>query len=250
MEEKANNWQIIRLPETVSTNLYLRELLKEGAPADKTVVTAQFQLAGRGQQGNSWFADKGKNLLFSILIYPENIVAKEQFGISRIVSLAVKKTLDRYVEDIRVKWPNDIYWRDKKMGGILIENNLQGNYIQSSTIGIGLNINQDDFPQTLPNPVSLKQVAGVDLDRNTVLDQVLHEFFDLYGRLAQGGASSIEEEYMKSLYRAEGFHWFEDSGGRFQAKIEDVRPSGHLVLVTPDKKEERVYAFKEVQFIL
>ncbi|MDR1517380.1 MAG: biotin--[acetyl-CoA-carboxylase] ligase [Dysgonamonadaceae bacterium] len=250
MERENKAWQIIRLQETASTNSYLKELLKEDALADRTVVATEFQSAGRGQQGNSWFGDKGKNLLFSILVYPKGLLAKEQFILSRIASLAVKKTFERYVEDVRIKWANDIYWQDKKLGGILIENYLQDNHIQSSIIGIGLNINQDDFPADLPNPVSLKQILYVDSDRNVVFDRILQEFFVLYDRLSQGETSPIEKEYMANLYRADGFYGFEDSAGRFQAEIVAVRPSGHLVLRTPDEKEDRVYAFKEVKFII
>ncbi|MDR1742438.1 MAG: biotin--[acetyl-CoA-carboxylase] ligase [Dysgonamonadaceae bacterium] len=249
MKQKNENWQVIRLQETISTNSFLKELLKEDALADRIVAVTEFQRAGRGQRGNSWIGDKGKNLLFSILVHPATILAKDQFILSQIVSLSVKKTFDCYAKHIRIKWPNDIYWKDKKLGGILIENDLQDQYLQSSIIGIGLNINQVDFQKALPNPVSLKQILGIDSNRNLILDRILQIFFGLYDRLSQEGATSIEKEYMESLYRGDGLYGFEDSNGPFQARIEGVRPSGHLVLRTSDG-DERVYAFKEVQFML
>lgn len=250
MKQETENWHIIRLQETTSTNGFLKEIGEEEPLADKTVATAEFQTAGRGQKGNSWFADKGLNLLFSIFNRPEQLMANAQFILSRMISLAVKKTLDRETWHIRIKWPNDIYWNDKKMGGILIESNLQGNRVESTIIGVGLNINQETFPAALPNPVSLRQVTGREHNRETILEGILMEFSKLSGDLARGKSPDIEKEYMDSLYRAHGFHWFESANGRFQAKICGVHPSGHLVLREKENGKEQAYAFKEVQFIL
>lgn len=249
MEQLSNGRQIIRLEETESTNSYLRDLLKSQHLEEGSVVVADFQTAGRGQVGNSWYSDKGDNLLFSLLIYPTGIPANEQFIISRMVSLAIKNTLDQFADDIRIKWPNDIYWKERKIAGILIENSLQGKIIENSIIGIGLNLNQQIFPVELPNPVSLRQITATEQDKNYILDLLLKEFFLLYRSLQQGEKQVIEDEYMLDLYRANGYYWYEDANGRFQAEIDNVLPSGHLVLRTLDTNEERIYAFKEVQFI-
>lgn len=249
MEQLSNGRQIIRLEETESTNSYLRDLLKSQHLEEGSVVVADFQTAGRGQVGNSWYSDKGDNLLFSLLIYPTGIPANEQFIISRMVSLAIKNTLDQFADDIRIKWPNDIYWKERKIAGILIENSLQGKIIENSIIGIGLNLNQQIFPAELPNPVSLRQITATEQDKNYILDLLLKEFFLLYRSLQQGEKQVIEDEYMLDLYRANGYYWYEDANGRFQAEIDNVLPSGHLVLRTLDTNEERIYAFKEVQFI-
>lgn len=249
MEQLSNGRQIIRLEETESTNSYLRDLLKSQHLEEGSVVVTDFQTAGRGQVGNSWYSDKGDNLLFSLLIYPTGIPANEQFIISRMVSLAIKNTLDQFADDIRIKWPNDIYWKEKKIAGILIENSLQGKIIENSIIGIGLNLNQQIFPVELPNPVSLRQITATEQDKNYILDLLLKEFFLLYRSLQQGEKQVIEDEYMLDLYRANGYYWYEDANGRFQAEIDNVLPSGHLVLRTLDTNEERIYAFKEVQFI-
>ncbi|MPM48631.1 Bifunctional ligase/repressor BirA [bioreactor metagenome] len=249
MEQLSNDRQIIRLEETESTNSYLRDLLKSQHLEEGSVVVADFQTAGRGQVGNSWYSDKGDNLLFSLLIYPTGIPANEQFIISRMVSLAIKNTLDQFADDIRIKWPNDIYWKERKIAGILIENSLQGKVIENSIIGIGLNLNQQIFPAELPNPVSLRQITATEQDKNYILDLLLKEFFLLYRSLQRGEKQVIEDEYMLDLYRANGYYWYEDANGRFQAEIDNVLPSGHLVLRTLDTNEERIYAFKEVQFI-
>lgn len=249
MEQLSNDRKIIHLEETESTNSYLKDLLKSEQLTEGSFVVADFQTGGRGQMGNSWFSSKGDNLLFSILLYPTEIPANEQFVISRITSLAIKNTLDQFTDDIRIKWPNDIYWKDKKIAGILIENSLQGRVIENSIIGIGLNLNQQIFPPELPNPVSLRQITATQFDKSYILDLFLNEFFLLYRSLQHGEKQVIEDEYMLDLYRVNGYYWYEDENGKFQAKIDNVLPSGHLVLKTLEANEKRMYAFKEVTFM-
>ena len=240
---------IIQLNEIDSTNNYLKQLAREQSLAEGTVVIADFQSGGRGQQGNSWFSSKGDNLLFSLLIRPKNVLASEMFILSCVTSLAIAKTLSQFADNIRIKWSNDIYWNDKKIAGILIENNLQEDLVKSSVIGIGLNINEQAFPADLPNPVSLCQITKREHDKAHLLDIFLHEFFALYQRFECGESLKIKEEYMQNLYRRSGYYWFEDNGGKFSAKIVDVLSSGHIVLETKEQ-EERKYAFKEVQFVI
>ncbi len=249
MEQLSDKRLILNLDETESTNTYLKKLVKEERPEEGSFVIADFQTGGRGQMGNSWFSSKGDNLLFSLLIYPAGVKANEQFIISRIASLAIKNTLDHFTNDIRIKWPNDIYWKDCKIAGILIENDLQGDTIDNSIIGVGLNVNQQDFPAELPNPVSLRQITGSEYDKQYILDIFTREFFLLYREMQNEGMHPIEDEYMLDLYRINDYYWFEDANGRFRAKIVNVLPAGHLVLQTLDTNEERKYAFKEVQFV-
>ncbi|MDR0332184.1 MAG: biotin--[acetyl-CoA-carboxylase] ligase [Dysgonamonadaceae bacterium] len=240
--------EIIRLDEIDSTNNYLKQLVREQLLAEGTVVIAEFQTGGRGQQGNSWFSSKGDNLLFSLLLCPKKLPANEMFFISCIASLAIERTLSGFIDNVRIKWPNDIYWNDKKIGGILIENNLQEESVKSSVIGIGLNINEKSFPDSLPNPVSLCQITKTKHDKAQILYTFLHEFFVLYQQFKRSEKLEIKKEYMRNLYRTDGYYWFEDGSGKFSAKIADVLPSGHLVLKTREE-EKRKYAFKEVQFV-
>lgn len=249
MEQLSNERKIVRLDEVESTNLYLRQLVREEHPEEGSVVIADYQTGGRGQMGNSWLSAKGENLLFSLLIYPRGVKANEQFIISRIASLAVKNTLDQFTDDIRIKWPNDIYWKDKKIAGMLIENDIQGKEIENAVIGIGINLNQQLFPPGLLNPVSLRQITGIEHNRDHILDIFMREFFLLYREFQDDEAAAIEDEYMLDLYRVNDYYWFEDNNGRFRAMIEDVLPSGHLVLRTLESDEERRYAFKEVAFV-
>lgn len=249
MEHLSKNRLIIKLKEVDSTNSYLKNLVHDQNPEEGSMVIAEFQSDGRGQMGNGWDSEAGKNLLLSLLIYPANLLANEQFIISRIASLAVKNCLDQFVDDIRIKWPNDIYWKDKKIAGMLIENDVQGKYIQNSVIGIGININQQSFPAELPNPISLWQITGIDNDIDNISDIFVREFFLLYREFQNGMTTQIEDEYMLDLYRINDYYWFKDEGGSFRARIKEVMPSGHLVLKTMEDGDLRQYAFKEVSFI-
>ncbi|HBG57990.1 biotin--[acetyl-CoA-carboxylase] ligase [Proteiniphilum sp. UBA1028] len=249
MDQLSKERITIRVDEVDSTNLYLKKIAREEHPEEGSLVIAEYQTGGRGQMGTSWFSTKGENLLFSMLLYPSEVVPNEQFIISRIASLAVKNTLDHFTNDIRIKWPNDIYWKDKKIAGMLIENDIQGKYIENSVIGIGINVNQQFFPTELPNPVSLRQIVGSVQDREYILDVFMREFFLLYRDFQQGRREVIEDEYMLDLYRVNDYYWFEDREGKFQAKIEDVLPSGHLMLRTLEGDNVRRYAFKEVAFV-
>lgn len=249
MEKLSNERRIIRLEETDSTNRYLKQLVREERPEEGSLVIADYQTEGRGQMGNSWYSGRGDNLLFSLLIYPRQLPANESFILSRVTSLALKNLLDSFTDDIRIKWPNDIYWKDKKIAGILIENDIQGKEIDNTVIGIGLNVNQQIFPVDLANPVSMRQITGTLHDREHLLELFMREFFLLYRDLQEGLKTDIEDEYMLDLYRVNDYYWFEDCKGRFKAKIETVLSSGHLVLRTLDSDEERRYTFKEVSFM-
>ena len=231
---------------TESTNNLLKELsLKEKLPEGYLVYT-DFQTAGKGQPGNSWESENGKNLLFSILIYPHNILITEQFILSQITSLAIKKVLDNYTGDITIKWPNDIYWKEKKICGILIENSLLRDKIDKCIIGIGLNINQEVFDSNAPNPVSLKQITGKEMVREKILFDIHRELINLYENLV---FEKIQKEYYHNLYRKEGFHPYTDATTKenFLARIEKVEPDGKLILIT-EKGERKEYYFKEVIF--
>ena len=178
MNDKNETPKIIRLAETDSTNNYLREQCAKARLPEGSLVIADFQTAGKGQVGNSWESEAGKNLMFSILLYPDSLPANRQFLISQIASLSVKETLEGYTDSVKVKWPNDIYWKDRKICGMLIENDLSGQHLYCSVIGIGLNINQEIFRSDAPNPVSLTQITGKVYDREEVLARFLRIFFN------------------------------------------------------------------------
>lgn len=240
---------LIHLEETNSTISYLSELCNRQCVPELTTVMADFQTSGRGQRGNSWESEKEKNLLFSFVLYPSFLEARNQFLLSQIVSLSVKEVLDRYVGNISIKWPNDIYWKEKKICGMLIENNLTGIHITRSIAGIGININQDVFRSSAPNPVSIKQITGREHHPAAMLAHIMERVKEYYLSLQKGETETIARRYHKALFRNEGTHPFRDSKGEFTAQIAGVEPDGHLVLLDNADKIRR-YVFKEVQYVL
>lgn len=241
--------RIIHLSEARSTNSSLREWLTRERLPEGSVIVAENQVAGRGQIGNSWESEPGQNLTFSAVLYPDCLPANQQFFISQIASLSVKEALEAYVDDLSVKWPNDIYWNDRKICGMLIENDLAGSYLYSSIIGIGINVNQTDFRSDAPNPVSLRQITGKVYDKDEILDRFLSRFYQYYLSLLQEQYDLIRERYRSALYRGRGYHPYRDDHGPFEARIDRIEPTGHLVLQLHDGSRRR-YAFKEVCCIL
>lgn len=232
-------WEIIHIAETDSTNRWLRERGGEG----DMVVVADYQTAGKGQGTNSWESERGKNLLFSVLYHPQRIPANRQFHISMAVSLAIADALGEHIGDVSIKWPNDIYWRNAKICGILIENRLLGQTIRDSIIGVGVNVNQRHFHSNAPNPVSLWQIHGHETDLELLLQSILDKF-TLYINKKE-----IKTQYLHQLYRRKGFHPYADKEGSFMAEIVDVEDDGHLLLCD-DNGQQRRYAFKEVSFVI
>lgn len=237
--------------EVTSTNSYAKELLNVGADLpDFTVITAEFQNSGRGQQGNSWESECGQNLLFSLVCHPQTVKATNQFVLSQAIALAVQQVLSEYVDGITVKWPNDIYYHDSKLCGILIECNLVGGMVSDCIIGVGINVNQRMFLSDAPNPISLAQITGFTLKRELILQKVVERFVALYADIECGVSGQIAEEYMQSLYRREGFyHYIEPDGDDFDAEIINVLPTGHLVLRLLSG-EVRRYELKEIRFVI
>lgn len=240
---------LIRVEETNSTNNYLQALCDERKVEEFTTVVADFQTSGRGQRGNSWESEPGENLLFSFVVFPEFLEARRQFLLSQIVSLAIKEELDNYVADISIKWPNDIYWREKKICGMLIENDLMGRNISQSIAGIGININQKAFYSPAPNPVSLRQITGKQYDILEILENVMVRVQSYYKLLRDGDTEKIATRYEKSLFRKEGMHRYRDANGEFLARILSLEPEGRLIL-EDEMQRKRGYMFKEVEYLL
>lgn len=218
---------------THSTNTLLKELIAKGQ--EPKFIYAGYQTAGRGQTGNSWESEEGKNLLCSILLPPD----KNLYFLNIAVGVAILRLLG---EDFTIKWPNDIYYGDKKVAGILVENAIIGNEVKYSIAGIGLNVNQTAFRSDAPNPVSLKQITGKEYDVDALMQR-------LYEAIQAVLKEDVWSEYKDHLYRREGFWPFEDKNGVFEARIEDVLPTGEIVLC--DKSgQTRQYGFKQIKYIL
>ena len=231
-------FNIIHIDETDSTNRWLK------AHGEGTmVVVADYQTAGKGCGTNSWESERGKNLTFSMLIHPTDIPASQQFRITEVVSVALCEVLEQYIGDVSIKWPNDIYMGDKKICGVLIENRLQGNVIVDSIIGIGLNVNQTEFVSDAPNPVSLRQLLGREIDR----EALLHDFLETLETVSS--SETTYSAYRNKLFRMGKQAVFSDETGRFEGTIQDVETDGRL-LIKDLSGQARRYAFKEVQFVI
>lgn len=244
---------LIYLKQVDSTNNYLKGWVSQQKVEEGTVIYTYFQSAGKGQRGNSWESEDGKNILFSIILYPDMIDANEQFIVSQIVSLAIVEVIQsklntKHKDSITIKWPNDIYWKNKKLCGILIENSLIGSNIKESIIGIGININQTKFESNAPNPISLKQITGQDYELETLLAELQKKIMEYYTGFINK-KTNLNKHYKDTLFRNKGFHLYNDGETNFNAKIKDIEPSGILVLETEDG-EIRRFAFKEVSYIL
>ena len=240
----------IHLPETESTNKYAKEVLPGTGP---TLISTDHQTAGRGQRGNSWESEVGKNLLFSLIISPEGIPGTGQFAICELISVAICEVLDRYVPDIRIKWPNDIYHRDQKLCGILIEHDLEGARLSRTIIGVGLNVNQTHFTSNAPNPVSLYQILGHEVNRETLLESIAEHFTGLYHQYTSSPPTlhrtALHERYTRQLYRKGEEAMYRDAERAFTATLHGVEHDGRLILI--DQQGERhSYLFKEVAYII
>lgn len=252
---------------TNSTNTLLKELLaKSEWPEGEEFLYAGYQTAGRGQTGNGWESEEGKNLLCSILVERQKTASiKEEslFYLNVTVSVAVHRLLSQELmaksQQLTVKWPNDLYWQDKKMAGILIENAIIGNEVKYSIAGIGLNINQTEWKSDAPNPVSLKQITGKEYNIDEQMEALAHAIKEVL--------SEPEEEvwayYKAHLYRKDGFWPFVErevsiapttnaqanADSQFMARIADILPTGEMVLENQEGIRKK-YHFKEIRFVV
>ena len=215
-----------------------------------TIVLTESQTKGRGQRGNRWDSVPGENLTFSLLINPEEFPAEDQFYISKVSAISVSQSLCDMGIDYMIKWPNDIYVKDRKIAGILIENSMMGGYITSSVIGIGINVNQQTFNNDIPNPTSmLLEGSNKQFDRDEVLECFISTFFKLYELIKHLEPEVIDNMYLDKLYKFDTYAKYREPGGEpFMAKIKDVLETGELILEDENGIIHK-YAFKEVEFM-
>ena len=244
----------IYIKEVDSTNDFLHRYTPS-SEEQMTVAWTDFQTSGRGCDTNTWESEAGKNLTFSVLLHPVSVPVANQFILSMANALALRDMLQTFVGEITIKWPNDIYWRDRKLCGTLIEPSLRGGLIKDCVIGTGINVNQTVFVGDAPNPVSLAMILGHEMDREQVLGQVTEALSWYMDQVADVTTwPLLRRRYKDSLYRGVGEHPFRsDADGLFMASIVDVEDDGHLVLrcrVADGQYERRRYLFKEVSFVL
>jgi BirA family biotin operon repressor/biotin-[acetyl-CoA-carboxylase] ligase len=242
--------EIIFHDELTSTNSEASLLLRKSKDIrEGTVIYTEFQSAGRGQPGTIWESQKGKNLLFSIILYPSSVIPEEQFLISMAISLGICDFIDRYFKGSKIKWPNDIYINDDKIAGILIENSILGEGIENSVAGIGFNLNQESFPGNITNPVSLKNVTDTDYDINICLRQILADIDRRYKILLYDERERLVCEYNSRIYRLQRWNTYKTDDRVFTGRIKDVAFSGKLRVEEKDGSFN-YYSFKEIEYII
>lgn len=240
--------EIITLDATTSTNDYL---LSQNTQDNLCVVT-DYQSAGKGMGTNVWESERGKNLLFSLLVHPLWLGIHKQYLMSMVQAVSLWEALSDYVENptlLTIKWPNDIYYKDCKLSGTRIDLNLQGMKIQDMVIGTGVNVNQLQFTGTAPNPVSLSQITGLTYSVSDILRNILNVFERNYALLRSGAEQHIIRYYHEHLYRRVGMYRYRDMHGEFQAEMVGVASNGILTLRRADGTLSK-YEFKELSIVL
>ena len=240
---------LVTIKEVDSTNTFLKTLLSNSKPLPEgTVIMAESQYAGRGQQQNKWHSEPGKNLTFSLLLMPSFLPVSNQFDLTRVVSLGVYEALEPILGNkLKIKWPNDIYYDDHKLGGILIETNLQSDRIKNAIIGIGLNINQESFEPGAGNAISVKQILHKDYDLRTLLSEICGHIEGYYLNLKAGKFGPIRNAYLNRLYWLNEVKDFRSNGEVFKGTIIDVKDEGLLVVENNNQKRE--FNLKQIEFL-
>jgi BirA family biotin operon repressor/biotin-[acetyl-CoA-carboxylase] ligase len=235
------------LPSCHSTNDIAAYKVRSGESQHGEVVITEEQTAGKGQHGNRWFSEAGKNLLFSVILKPENLSVSEQFVLSKCVALGIQKYVaSKTKEPVAVKWPNDILIGERKVAGVLIENSIRGRFITASVVGIGLNMNQRLFANERSTSLSL--VTNQTYDLRHELEELLWCLEEMYTLLSRGVRTQLDELYLIVLFGYRKVREFVDSNGiSFVGEITGVSSDGRLKIATDSG--ERTYGLKEVSWV-
>jgi len=238
---------LLQLQSVDSTNTYAAALLRKSDVIEGTVILAGHQTQGRGLGNNNWVSDMGNNLLFSIILRPDFLLAERQFYLSMCASIAIVDYIGSIGKHTLIKWPNDILLNGKKVAGILIENTILGQYLTTSVIGIGLNVNQKIFPSNLPNPTSISLETGCSYSLPDSLSQLMKCLNSRINKLYAEKFSVIRTAYLNSLWLLNEWTQFSDHSGLFEGRIVDVTDSGELMIMHRSG-EIKQYVFKEIMF--
>lgn len=238
---------LVFLPECHSTNTVALELVQKGSALEGTMVITDHQTSGRGQRGNQWTAEKGQNLTFSLVLHPNFLPPKDQFMLSKAVSLGLLDFISSSlpVVSAKVKWPNDLIVNGRKLCGILIENQLTGSRYESAVVGIGLNVNQTDFP--IPTAASLSTFASHRFDLDELLDELCLCLERRYQQLRRGEWKTLNTDYLNALYWYGEVHTFFSKAENFAGIIEGVDEIGRLLVRVG--AEMRTFDLKEILYI-
>lgn len=243
----------VELQSVDSTNNYARNLLHEGLAQHGMAIYAHEQLAGKGQRGRIWSSDKGSNVILSLIVNPQSLVLSQQFQLSVCVALSVHELFMKFAgADTKIKWPNDLYWQDRKAGGILIESVVGSRELSISSwdwsiIGVGININQTAFPSYLPNPVSLKQITGKNFDAVVLAKELCMIMNQKFDELMNSGFENLYAQYLIHLYKINTTVKLRKDNRVFEAIIKGVNRAGQLVVYHSIEEE---FNFGDVEWVV
>ena len=241
---------VMNLETIHSTNRFLNEMLAQQRLPEGSAVVAREQTAGRGQAGSQWISEPGKNLLMSVVFYPDFLSIQNLFMLSKVFSLGLYDWLHDILKlDVKIKWPNDIYFQNKKLAGILIENSIRHTNLNHTLLGVGLNINQEFFPAEIPNAVSLKMIMGKTIPIDGCVNAICNALESRYLQLKANHLNQINTDYLKALYRFGEFHEYESDNKKFKAKITGIGDDGKIFLINENGFSEK-YDLKEVTFLM
>jgi BirA family transcriptional regulator, biotin operon repressor / biotin---[acetyl-CoA-carboxylase] ligase len=257
---------LIELESIDSTNNYALAQLYEGLAHHGTAYFARQQVAGKGQRGKKWLVEKDSSIILSVVIDPHPLTLAQQFELSVCAAVTVCCFFKKYAgDDVRIKWPNDLYWQDRKAGGILIENIIGGRgagggrdamHGVSTTanavwrwavIGLGINLNQQDFPAELKNPVSLKQITGIDYNAAELAKELHHAIYNNFESLTRSGFYGFYSSYLSFLYKRGETVKLKRENRVFEAVINSVSSTGKLIV---HHAIEEQYDFGEIEWLI
>lgn len=236
----------LHLSECQSTNDVLLQMLRDSDSMlpEGYLVRADYQTAGRGQKGNTWDSERGENLLFSFLVRPHFLAPRHSFWLSAAMALGIARVLEIWLEDVKVKWPNDVMAGGKKIAGILIENTITGQMMDQSVVGIGLNANQLDLTE---QATSLRKILNQEIDPETVLNRLQEELASAYFQLQIAGWEKVKTLYYRYLFKmGQPADFLLPDGLKFTGLIKGVSEDGRLKMVSA--RGEESFGFKEVFF--
>jgi BirA family biotin operon repressor/biotin-[acetyl-CoA-carboxylase] ligase len=242
--------QLVWLPACPSTNTVAQQLQRENRASEGCTVITGHQTAGRGQRGNQWEAAAHENLTLSVVWHPTFLAATEQFLLSQAVALAALDWARRWLgasgeTSLRVKWPNDLYAGNQKLGGILIENTLSGPKIQCSIVGIGLNVNQQAF--TVPTATSLSALTGRPYDLIAAAARLLECLEARYLQLRAGRVGQLRQDYLTALYRYRQPYPFLVDGQEVIGEIVGIEDDGRLAVQLTEGV--RLFGMQEIRYL-
>ncbi len=232
-----------------STNEEALRLIAEDRAQEGLVLQAHDQTRGRGTGNNRWESEPGKNLTFSLVLCPHFLEPSQQFVLTEMVSLALFEVVEHRLgsDCLSIKWPNDLWFKDKKLAGVLVQNRIKGNRLDYSVVGVGLNVNQKKFLTDAPNPASMIHFSGKEENLSGLLEEILKQLSHAYEKIKRN-IKSLEDSYLQKLYRIGEWSEYSDEAGFFTAKITGIDLYGRL-LMTDRQGNRRIYGFKEVKFL-